>query len=139
MAHLIPETGELIGEGGGHLILEGDSLWNGLTNWRDAILTIRSGETESEELNLQANGSRRVKDITFVSPTLAERVTLRLGDKVSGTYAVLNDGYGNDVVLLSGKSQVQANMTAGSLKLVSDTAVAADRGFYIKGVESKWL
>ncbi len=139
MAHLIPETGDLVGEGTGHLMLEGDSLWNGLTNWRDAVLTIREGETESEQLNLQANGSRRVKDITFVSPTLAERVAVKLGDRVGGTYAVLNDGYGNDVVLLSGKSQVQANMTAGSLKLVADTAVAADRVFYIKGVESKWL
>ncbi len=102
--------------------------------WRDCTLTIASGATESAELSLQDQGARRLKTITIINPDLAaELVVLKIADKIGGTYQTLNDGYGNDVRLLSNKSQVQAGISGGALKLVASAAVAADRVFLIKG------
>jgi hypothetical protein len=105
--------------------------------WRSCTLSILNGETESEELDLQANGARRKKFFTIISPTVAEVVTVQLADKVGGTYATLNDGFGNDVTLLSGKAERLDEVSAGALKLVADGAVAADRVFVIQGVVGK--
>lgn len=102
--------------------------------WRHTTLTIASGQTESEELNLEDNGRRIPKNLTFYNPaTLPETVVIKLAKTVGGTYASLNDGFGNDVVLLPGKSQVQARVTAGALKLVAGSAVGSDRVFSIDG------
>ena len=107
--------------------------------WRQTTLTISSGAAESAELSLVDNGVRRIKNITFINPaTLPETVVVKVAEATSGTYNTLNDGFGNDVTLLAGKSQVQAGITAGALKLVSTSGnVAADRTFIIRGAAQK--
>ena len=102
--------------------------------WRNTTLTILETETESEELDLQENGARRIKNLTFICPTtLPEAVVIHLADKVGGSYRALNDGFGNDITLLADKTQVQSGITAGALKLVAGSAVAGDRTFLIRG------
>lgn len=108
-----------------------------VTNWRSCNLQISQGETESQELDLQANGARRKKALFFICPTLAEAVNVYFAEAVGGTYAPLNDGFGNDITLLSGKAQRLDEVTAGAVKLVADGAVAADRVFIVQGTVSK--
>ena len=106
--------------------------------WRKTTLTILATETESEELSLQDNAARRIKNLTFICPgTLPETVVIHVADEPGGTFKALNDGFGNDVVLLAGKSQIQTGISAGALKLVANGAVAADRVFLIRGAAQK--
>jgi len=103
-------------------------------SWRKGILTILNGETESEELDLTDRNAKREKNITFICPTLAEVVKVYVAGAIGGTYRPLNDGFGNNVTLLSEQAQVQSGISAGAMKLVASVGVGADRVFTISGV-----
>ena len=103
--------------------------------WRKTTLSILSGQTSSEELDLQDEGARRKKTITFISPaTLTGVCKIYLAEGLGGTYGALNDGFGNDCVLIAGKSQTQGGIVAGALKIVSSLPEGADRTFVIRGL-----
>lgn len=103
-------------------------------SWRKGTLTIASGQTESEELPLVENGARRMKTFQFFVPdTLTGTVKVYCAPEVGGTYAALNDGFGNDYTLQAGKTQILAGVNAGALKLVSSGAEGADRVFTVYG------
>lgn len=102
--------------------------------WRQQNLTILSGQTLSDELNLSENGVRRIKNLTFYVPaTLTGIVKVQLAEAPGGTYSTLNDGFGNDYTLQPGKSQILAGVTAGALKLLSSAGEGADRTFVVRG------
>jgi hypothetical protein len=103
--------------------------------WRETTLTILSGATESEVLNLEEKNARRKKNFTFINPAaLTGTVTVHLADKVGGTFRAYNDGFGNDIVLIANKAQLVNALGAGALKLVSGSAEAADRVFIVRGL-----
>lgn len=106
--------------------------------WRNTTLTILSGATESEELNLRENGARRIKNFSIIAPTtLTGVVVVHLADLVGGTYKALNDGFGNDKILLQNKAEQMTAIAAGAMKLVSSGAEAADRVFIVQGAVQK--
>ena len=100
--------------------------------WRNTTLTILSGATSSEELNLTENAARRKKDLLFIAPTtLPETVTVHLAEAPGGTYQALAEG-GSNVTLPAAKATPVRGITAGALKLIA-LAVAADRVFFVRG------
>ena len=104
--------------------------------WRSTTLTILSGATESEELNLADQGAIRVKSLTFWVGTLPETVTVHLAPVLGGTYRALQSG-GGDITLPASRATQVSSITAGALKLVAGGAVAADRVFTVKGAATQ--
>lgn len=106
------------------------------TKWRSGTLTILSGQTASEELDLTEGGARYPKKITvFVPDTLPDTVKVYIAPAAGGSYKPLTDSYGSaDLVLQAGKGQGLPGITAGAMKLVATSgAVAANRVFQIQG------
>lgn len=102
--------------------------------WRNTTLTIASGGTLSQELDLTEKGARRIKNITFFVPAvLTGIIKVQTAPAPGGTFSTLNDGFGNDYTLVPGKSQILAGITAGALRLISDTNEGADRVFTLVG------
>ena len=101
--------------------------------WRSTTLTIASGATQSEELNLKDNAARRVKTLNIRAPaTLPETVTVHLSEATGGTYAALQSG-GSDITLPANRVTIVPGLAEGAIKLVAGGAVAADRVFTIRG------
>lgn len=107
--------------------------------WRNTTLTILSGATVSEELNLADQGARRIKNLTLSMPAgpFTGVITVYTAKQIGGTYTPLNDGYGNDFNLLAGKSQQLIGLSAGAIKLVSTLAEGADRVIGVQGAVQK--
>ena len=103
-------------------------------NWRNAVLTIANGATESDELDLAKNGARRQIAASLHAPTtLPDTVTIQLAEKTGGTYQTLQSG-GVDINPTAGKITVLEPIVAGALKLVAASAVSAARAFRFQGV-----
>lgn len=108
-----------------------------VTNWRKCTLTILSGQTESEELDLTQNGVRRVKSIQIAPPAaLTGTVTVHVAQDTGGTYVPLANGGTNFTLPVSQAIQLSA-LVAGALKLVSSGAEGADRAFIVTGAAVK--
>jgi hypothetical protein len=101
--------------------------------WRDTTLTIANGQTESAVLDLSDDKARRIKNLNFFTPSFGVVVTLHLAPSAGGTFAPLNDGFGNNYTLQSSSAQILAGVTAGALKLVAASAVTGDKVVTIKG------
>jgi len=106
-----------------------------VTNWRDAVLTILSGATASEEVDLAAKGARRAKSLMIRGPaTLAVTITVHVAEVVGGTYYPLSIG-GSDFTIPAAKWVVlPLDMPIGALKLIAGSAVGEDEVFRIMGV-----
>lgn len=108
-----------------------------LTKWRDCTLTILSGATTSEELDLAANGVRRAKTIQISAPAaLTGTVTIYVAKAVGGTYQPLANG-GTAFTVPAAQALQLTGIVAGALKLVSSGAEGADRAFIITGAAVK--
>jgi hypothetical protein len=96
-------------------------------------VTILSGATVSQEVDLTAEGSRHFVGLMLTAPgTLPETVTVQTATKVGGVYGNFQSA-GVDVTIGAGKSVQITDLVAGGLKLVAGGAVAADRVFQIVG------
>ena len=108
-----------------------------ITNWRKCTLTILSTATESEELDLTANGVRRAKSLQISAPaTLTGTVTIHVAQAVGGTYMPLANG-GTAFTLPVSQALQLSGIVAGALKLVSSGAEGGDRAFIVTGAAVK--
>jgi len=103
-----------------------------MPDFRNTTLTILSGQTESEVLDLQGN-MRGPVGLNIQSPVvLAEVVNVRVSSTIAGPFVKQKSG-GSDVVQAADSATQITFLTVRFLKLVSTTPVAADRVFAIMG------
>lgn len=96
-------------------------------------LTILSGQTVSDVLDLAGLGTRHIYMITFRSPvTLPETVTVEVSEDVAGTFEPYQSG-DVDVTLPAGEASPVTEMNTRALRLVAGTAVGANRVFVLQG------
>lgn len=99
---------------------------------RDHILTIPTGATESDILDMR-NGKGAAFDVLLVAPAaLTGTVNVHVAVTPTRTFRALQSG-NIDVTLTANKATQLDPLSAGALKLVSSSAEGADRVFEIKG------
>lgn len=99
-------------------------------NWDSGYLktlTIASGATESDVLDLRSLRTRRPLAILFVPlDTLTGTWTIQVAETPDDTFVTLQSG-GSDVTIPSAKGTQVDAITAGALKLVTNSAPGADQ------------
>lgn len=96
-------------------------------------LTIASGNTDSDILDLDSMGARRVMTLLFFVPSaVVEVITIHVAPVDTGTFLPYFEG-GFDVVLTAGKATKVDGLNAGALKLVASGAVGGDRTITLQG------
>ncbi len=96
---------------------------------RIATLTIPSGQTESNVLDLRGANTLRPWYGTLYAPaTLPETVTVHVADR-TGAFGTLQSPPATDITIPAGKRIAIGPITASRLKLVASAGVAADRVF----------
>lgn len=92
-------------------------------------LTIASGQTESDTIDLHGAGNIKPRAMHLYAPaTLPETISLHTAPRATATFAPLMSN-GTAIPVAAASNQIIYPFQAGAFKLVSGAAVAADRTF----------
>lgn len=107
--------------------------------WRKAVLTILDTATDSEWLDLGANGARRSVNLTITAPAgLTGTITVQKADDTSGTRTgTLQSPAGTDINIASSKSVPLLKVTATAIRLHSSAAEVGNKVFSVEGAAAR--